>query len=70
MNILKELSKMTYVVEHSPNCPKRFLVRLVGNGQATIDKKPYFRSETKDILGFGRTLREAAKKALAKKENR
>jgi len=67
MDALKELNKFTYVVEHNPNCPLHFLVRLVGKGQAMIDKKPYLPRETKDILGFGRTLKEAARRALVEK---
>lgn len=69
-DVLRELDKLTYVVEHCPNCPKMFLVRLPGNNQGVIDKKPYSNGETKDILGFGRTLRGAAKRALAQRRRR
>ncbi len=64
MEILERLNKETYVVEHSPNCPSPFLVRLVGPESGVIDKKYY--DETKDILGFGKTLEEAAQAAFTK----
>ncbi|MBI2062249.1 MAG: hypothetical protein HYT64_00945 [Candidatus Yanofskybacteria bacterium] len=64
MEILERLNKETYVVEHSPNCPSPFLVRLVGPESGVIDKKYY--DETNDILGFGKTLEEAAQAAFTK----
>jgi hypothetical protein len=66
MDITKRLDKLTYMVEHNPNCKLPFLVRLVGKDSARIDKKP--EKDTKDILGFGKTLVEAAKNALNKKQ--
>ena len=65
MNITEELSKQTYVIEHSPNCKSKYLVRLCGAGKGLIDKKPEY--ETEDILGFGDTLAEAATNTLSKK---
>ncbi len=59
---MQRLNQETYVVEHNPNCPSRFLVRLVGKGAGVIDKKSP--AETRDILGYGKTLSQAAKNAL------
>lgn len=50
----------TFAVQHNPNCPKPFLVRLPGKS-AALDMLPY--DKTGDILGFGDTLREAAESA-------
>jgi hypothetical protein len=66
------LLEKTFCVEYCPNCPKRWLVRMPGKS-AVIDKLPYrssyIRGEarpplTKDALGFGDTLEEAALIAL------
>ena len=71
------LLEETFVVQHNPNCPSAFLVRLPGHGRGRIDLKPYLdvmhrgecadavREErmTKDALGFGKTLAEAAERA-------
>jgi len=62
MEALERLNKETYVVQHNPNCPSPFLVRLVGPESGIIDMKYY--DETKDILGFGKTLEEAAHAAF------
>ncbi len=59
---MTELNKLTYAVQHSPNCPSPFLVRLIGRGQVMLDYK--LASETKDICGYGTTLRQAEGKAL------
>ncbi|WP_320196273.1 hypothetical protein RMR10_004395 [Agrobacterium rosae] len=67
---LERLKDITYAVQHSPNCPAKFLVRLVGKS-GVIDLKPYggpftfMKNETTDILGFGKTIDEAIDKALA-----
>jgi hypothetical protein len=64
----EELLNRTFVVQHNPNCPSPFLVRLGGAGP--IDMKPYGDGlglrphQTGDILGFGKTLAEAAEDAL------
>lgn len=53
-----------YAVQYSPNCPKPYLVRLIGPGTGQLDLKPYaWEIETKDALGFGVTLAEAAENA-------
>lgn len=64
-----ELTKLTFAVQHNPNCPSPWLVRLPGNGP--IDMLPYgdplglVRHQTGDILGFGKTFGEAARAALS-----
>lgn len=60
--ILKRLYKHTHAVKYSPNCPGKFLVHLVGPGKGALDYKAH--NETEDILGYGRTLAEAARKAF------
>lgn len=65
------IHQMTYVVEHNPNCPSPFLVRLPGLS-LVIDKKPYVSAEadrlTSDALGFGKTFLDAADKAIEESE--
>ncbi|MDW9478676.1 hypothetical protein GOB57_08155 [Sinorhizobium meliloti] len=69
----RELCDLTFAVQHNPRCPSPWLVRLPGKS-GTIDMKPYrdpvgiVKHETTDHLGFGKTLREAARAALASKE--
>lgn len=58
---IRELNRYTYVVQHNPNCPSPFLVRLCGSS-IVIDYKPP--GETADVLGYGKTFGEAAKSAL------
>ncbi|MEL4069569.1 hypothetical protein WKW50_05415 [Ochrobactrum sp. GPK 3] len=59
-----ELCKLTFAIQHNPNCPDRFLIRLPGKS-GCIDLKPYadqlgFRKhETNDVIGAGKTLAEA-----------
>lgn len=59
-----ELRQLTFAIQHNPNCPDMFLIRLPGRS-GRIDLKPYadqmgFRkSETEDVIGFGKTLAEA-----------
>lgn len=65
MSIINTLNQSTYVVEHNPNCPSAFLVRLAGKGLGIIDKKHV--SETKDFLGYGNSFTEAATNVLRKK---
>lgn len=69
-----ELLSRTFQVEHNPNCPSPWLVRLPG-ARGYIDKKPYGQvvgfgvvvsnHETQDALGFGKTLAEAARAAIS-----
>ena len=70
-----QLSELTFAVQHNPNCPSPWLVRLPGSSGA-IDMKPYgdgiglVRNQTADILGFGKTFADAANVALARKAQR
>lgn len=65
----EELCGLTFAIQHNPNCPAKFLVRLPGKS-GRIDMKPYadrlgfIPHQTGDILGFGKTLHEAARIAL------
>ena len=63
------LKEQTFVVQFNPNCPSRYAVRLVTPGTGRLDMKPYAGAReglTKDTVGFGKTLREAAEAARAK----
>lgn len=68
-----ELCDLTFAIQHNPRCPSPWLVRLVGKS-GIIDMKPYggpfafMKHETADRLGFGKTLEEAARNALATDE--
>lgn len=66
MSVMNRLRRMTYVIQHSPNCSKPFLVRLVGRGAGTIDLKPP--PWTNDVLGYGKTMERAARNALQEHE--
>lgn len=55
------LLNVTHQIRYSPNCVKRFEVRLVGRG--FIDGKPP--SESRDRIGYGNTVGEAAEQALS-----
>lgn len=64
-----EILTHTFAVQHSPNCPSPWLVRLPGES-GIIDHLPYLSfcrenaEMTGDILGFGKTFDEAAASAL------
>lgn len=65
------LAKETFAVQYSPNCPKPYLVRLVGRGQGGLDMKCYTNAgeqSSKDALGFGMSLAEAAENARTARE--
>jgi hypothetical protein len=73
--ILDKLSKYTYRIEHNPNCPSQYLVRLVGWSRGQIDGKPTGHplmaqntETTADAYGYGKTLEAAAEAAIAMKE--
>lgn len=71
--IPKWMLMKTFAVQHNPNCPSPFLVRLVRPGTGYLDFKQYISVGTHkdpsnailthDILGFGTTLQEAAEAA-------
>lgn len=56
------LPTKTFVVEYSPNCHCKWLVRLVGFRKGRIDKLA--QSESGDAIGYGDTLFDAAESAL------
>lgn len=68
-NVVPEwLAAETFAVQHCPNCPKPYLVRLIARGRGLLDLKPYCGDPsniTRDVLGFGLTLQEAAEAARA-----
>jgi len=66
MDSVAMLEQQTHVIEYSPNCRMRYLVRLVAPGEGYIDKLPS--GKTKDALGWGRTLKEAASRAFKRLE--
>lgn len=69
----QHLQSLTFAVQHSPNCPSPYLVRLPG-ASGLIDMKSYGDplglkpSQTGDVLGFGKTLEQAATAALSVKQ--
>lgn len=66
------LAKETFAIQYNPNCPSRYLVRLPGFLSGSIDMKSYYREPpegTKDALGFGNSIVEAAVKAKAEQES-
>ena len=64
MNPLDRLADRTYAMQHSPNCPSPYLIRVIGQGKYRLDLEYY--DTTKDRLCFGVTLEEAVQKAIAK----
>lgn len=61
-DVMKLLRRLVYQVEYSPNCPARYLVRVVTPGTGGLDK--LHPSETKDTFAYGETEEEAAAKVL------
>jgi len=51
------LAKHTYRVEHNPNCPSPYLVRLIAKNKARIV------GDKTDACGYGKTLQQAAENA-------
>jgi len=62
---VEKLSTVTFSVHHNPNCHIPFQVRLVGETTGLLDNLQSIR--TKDILGHGSSLEEAAREAWQKK---
>jgi len=60
--VLEQFTKKMFAVQHKPNHPSPYLVRLIGKGRDGIDLKPP--NQTADVLGYGKTLYEAAAAAL------
>jgi hypothetical protein len=65
MEILEMLEKEIYAIEHDPHRPTTYKVRLVVPGAFCLDNLPSGR--TRDIVGHGRTLEDAAKDAFEKR---
>ena len=63
----KRLEEYTFRVEYSPNCPKPYLIRLVGPGAGGIDGLPV--GQTRDIFAYGMTFDEVVVEVLKKKES-
>lgn len=62
--MIEALKDRTYMVRHSPNCPKRFEVRLTGMALlASMSNGPHMKRS--DAVGYGDTADEAAANALA-----
>ena len=67
---LKRLEQRTFAIQHNPNCPAPWLVRLPGKSgridmKSHADQLGFVKHVTGDFLGFGKTLDEAADRALA-----
>lgn len=65
--MFRKLSQETYAIQHDPNCPKPFLVRLVG-WTGKLDFNP--NNVTQDIVGKGRNLLEATDNAFKEKRRK
>jgi len=57
----------TFGISHNPNCPKPWLVRLIGPGKGMLDNRTDY-AKSEDILGFGTTCVEAAEAAKRLRE--
>lgn len=65
--MIESIKDLTYMVRHSPNCPKPFEVRLSGGGLLDqYSRRAYMRTR-RDFVGYGMTAEEAAAEALAQK---
>lgn len=62
MDIITRLNALTYQIEHGPNDPAPFLLRIVTPGRGSLDGLPTH--ETRDIFAYGKTLEEAASKVF------
>lgn len=57
------LEEKTFAVQHNPRCAYPYVVRLIRPGAFCLDMRPYNSftgNHSKDILGFGKTLNQAA----------
>ena len=69
---IETLSKLTFAIQHNPNCPSPWLIRVPGKS-AIIDMKPYSSVThsddlTGDRLAFGKTLPDAVAKLALPEE--
>lgn len=64
--MIAALADRTYMVRYSPNCSKRFEVRLSGMGLlVSMQGWPWPQLKQGDAVGYGDTADEAAANALA-----
>ena len=68
VRVSHKIWEYTFCLEHNPNCPKPYLVRLPG-ATGFIDKKPVWSFDpsvelTGDCYAYGHTLEEAADAAI------
>ena len=71
--MIEALKDRTYMVRHSPNCPKRFEVRLTGMGllvSMQVSGAYYLPQCLDDAVGYGDTAAEAAANALIAESKR
>lgn len=66
LDLTAEILATTHVIEYSPNCAQRFLIRIPGYGKPYIDKRSP--GTTDDAIGYGNNPEDAFKQALAKRE--
>jgi hypothetical protein len=62
MNIPARLLRKTFVIQHNPNCPSPFLVRLVSPRKGSLDMGCVGRTD--DVIGYGKDVYRAARQAL------
>ncbi len=63
MHPLTALEGHVFEIQYSPNCPSRYLIRVLRRGFPRLDGLHYFK--TKDKCCFGETLEAAVAKAVA-----
>ena len=66
--IPKTALNTTFCLEYSPNCKKKYMVRLSGYRRGMIDKKG-IASGTNDAIGYGDTFEEAFNEAIKQGTN-
>ncbi|WP_415912235.1 hypothetical protein [Neptuniibacter sp. QD37_11] len=59
---IKALYKKTHTIAFHPHCPCPFQIRIMGIGKGKIDGLPF--DDTNDIMGYGRTMEEAARNVM------
>ena len=62
IDAIEKLGNLTYAIEHNPNRPSKFLVRIVTLGTGGLDGLPT--CETGDTFAYGATLDEAVDRVL------
>jgi len=64
-NYLKKIKTQTFSMFYNPTCAKPYLIHLVNEDKLGLDNLNAV--ETKDVLGYGQTMEEAAKNVWQKK---